>query len=221
MYPKMNNKNTIIELQYLPCVDYFLQMLIADNVCIDIHEHYQKQTFRNRATILTSQGKLDLSIPIRKYAPKTPTKDILIDHSQRWAVIHWRTLATAYRKSPFFEYYADTLEKIYTEKTDFLADFNKKLLTFCLNALKIKTNYFFSEKYFDTKTTNEFLLENPISSLETMIFTDFRGKIGSNKSVLFPQKEYLQVFGNAFEKNLSVVDLLFCEGIITQPPKEE
>ncbi len=206
----------------------------ADNVCIDVFEYYQKQTYRNRATILTSQGRQDMSVPVRKYAPQTPFKDILIDNTQRWASIHFRTLVTAYRKSPFFEYYADTLEKIYEEKTDFLADFNKKLLTFCLNILKIKTNYFFSEKYFDINNfkENNQITENNVN--EAIIYEDFRDKIGTNILSDFPQKEYLQVFGNGFEKetftnqnlenqnikpnvfqkNLSIIDLIFCEGKI-------
>ncbi len=204
----------ILELQYLPCVDYFLHFQQADNVCIDLHEHYQKQTFRNRASIMTAQGRFDMSIPVRKYKPKTSTSDILIDHSQRWAVVHWRTLVSAYRKSPFFEYYADNLEKIYVEKTDFLADFNKKLLTFCLNALKIKTSYFFSEKYFDTQNFSETIIENTPHSPQSIIYTDLRNKLASNLLPILPQTPYLQVFGNGFEKNLSVVDLLFCEGRI-------
>ena len=54
-------------------------------------------------------------------------KDIRISDHGNWRHLHWNALETAYRNSPFFEYYADDFLPFYTQKWDFLFDFNEAI----------------------------------------------------------------------------------------------
>ncbi|TAF98854.1 MAG: hypothetical protein EAZ44_10930, partial [Cytophagia bacterium] len=105
-------KNCIIDLHYLPCIAYFETIQSHPKIIIDIGENYQKQTYRNRCKILTSQGEHTLSIPIIHQAIKMPLKEVKIDHQQKWQRTHWRTMVTNYAKSPFFMYYEHYFFKI-------------------------------------------------------------------------------------------------------------
>ena len=65
-----------------------------------------KQSFRNRCVIASPNGPLNLVIPVIRNT-KNKIKDVQIDHSQQWIKIHWKSLESAYRSSPYFEYYED------------------------------------------------------------------------------------------------------------------
>ena len=94
----------IIDLQYLPQPGYIALLLTEPELEIDKYEHYVKQSFRNRCRIMTANGIDELSIPVLGGRKKIITKDIRIDHSQKWLNRNWRAIQSAYGKAPFFEY---------------------------------------------------------------------------------------------------------------------
>lgn len=58
---------------YLAPVEYYSKLLNYDKIFIEQHDHYMKQTYRNRCTIAGPEGELALSIPIVKpEEPKCP-----------------------------------------------------------------------------------------------------------------------------------------------------
>lgn len=191
----------IIDLQYFPCLAYFCELLKTKNCVIDIFEYYEKQSYRNRCKILTANKIQSLSVPI-KHQEKKPFKDVKIDYHESWVNVHWRSIEAAYRKAPFFQFYADTFRDILYKKPVFLADLNINILTACLRYLCIQTNLEYSQKYIEVEECRE--------------LKDLRSKIHPKKENLIRQyyqpKPYQQVFGNKFEANLSILDLLFCEG---------
>ena len=191
----------IIELQYLPRPEYFALLIQEPDIEIDKHEYFVKQTFRNRCQILTANGVDDLTIPVLGSGKKILAKDIKIDHSQKWLNRHWRAIQSAYGKAPFFEYYADELRIIYDRKHEYLFDLSYELLTQCLDFLGFEIDVSFTYGYEDLKNQPENDLRSVISP-----------KSNSNLSIPYNQINYQQVFGNNFVNNLSVIDLIFCEG---------
>jgi WbqC-like protein family len=191
----------LIEPHYLPSLEYFCVLLPLDKIVLEQHEHYVKQSFRNRCHINTTQGRVMLVVPLTQKHGKVQLKDIRIDNSLKWQNNHWRTIQSAYARSPFFEHYRDELNKILFGNDTYLFDLDRNLLSFCLRNLGL-------EKAISETVAYEKEPNSEISDLRSQITSK---KPPSDRSFYQP-RPYHQVFGNAFAGNLSVIDLLFCEG---------
>jgi len=196
----MIEKGAVLPLFYLPPVEYFTEMTIYNpDFIIDKHEHFPKQTYRNRANIYSPDGILTLVVPVVKGSKvHTPIKDVKISYDFRWQRLHWMSLQGCYRRSAYFEYYEDELAIFYEMKEQFLFDYNERLLHLLLKLLKIKASLKFTSAY-----------EEAYLNLK-----DFRRSFSSKKQSEYPQKPYYQLFEDrhGFIKNLSIVDLLFNQG---------
>ncbi len=185
---------------YFPNIAHFAIMAQHD-VIWEACANYQKQTFRNRTYICTDRGLFKMTVPIAhigKAHVKQLYKEVKLDTSFLWQRQHWRTLQTAYRTSPFFEYYEDDIAPMFEKKYEFLLDFNLKTIEMLCGCLQIpmpsEKTYMFEEQCKSGLDARHLIIP----------------KIGLN----LEQKEYVQVFGDkhCFIKNVSVLDLLFNEG---------
>lgn len=196
------NQPLLIELQYLPCLEYFAALYRHEEVVIDRHEHYGKQSYRNRCRILTANKVLSLSIPVKKNHLSKVITDVEIDYTQKWLPQHWNTISSAYGNAPYFEHFAEYFHKILFKKNRFLFDLNFDLLLVILELLQWSK---------DLKTT-EMYHPSPAEGHE-----DLRDRIhpkrAYKKNNLYEPCNYNQVFGKKFEGNLSIIDLLFCQGL--------
>ncbi|MCL2291174.1 MAG: WbqC family protein [Bacteroidetes bacterium] len=183
---------------YLPPIDYLLEMKNADNVFIEAHENYQKQSYRNRATILTGNGLYDLIIPVVRGSEKQ-IKEIQIDNSMPWQRNHWKTIESAYNNSPYFLYYRDFFEPFFQKKRTFLFDFNMELLDLLRKLFAIK-NPIFSTENFD------------INPKDVKDYRDFF--LPKNRTFRPKKIQYQQVFSDRceFVENLACIDYLFAAG---------
>jgi hypothetical protein len=193
-------KSVLIEAQYLPPVAYFSALQSCDEIILERHEHYTKQTFRNRCSINTTQGRADLIVPLTAKHGKVVITDVKIDYAQKWLNNHWRTIQSAYANAPFFEYYRDDLQQVLFKKHTFLFDLNVELLSMCLKWMKWPHVVKESLSY----------QKSPAGMV------DRRSQINPKKTDLlgefFIPSIYTQVFGSSFEENLSIIDLIFCVG---------
>ncbi|TAF00799.1 MAG: hypothetical protein EAZ80_03545 [Runella slithyformis] len=190
-----------IELHYLPNVAFFECCLAHNTLCLEAHEHYQKQSYRNRCHILTANGPQALVVPVLHHQSKMNIKDVKIDYGQKWVNQHWRALVAAYAKAPYFEHFVDYFEQIYNQKPAFLFDLNLELLTVCLKLLQTNPTIRQSEAYETTLQNGHFDARNLIHPKKEL-----------NHNFLGAQRVYKQNFGNDFEANLSILDLLMCQG---------
>lgn len=198
--------NVVFASAYWPNLHYFCYLLHADKVLIEQYDHYSKQSYRNRCEILSANGKLDLSIPVKKTSKKEFTKDIQISYTENWQAKHWRALTSAYKNSPYFEFFEDEIKIFYTTQFDFLLNYNYKQLQTVFKLLKLKK---------EVGLTNSF-------EKDRLEYTDLRETIHPKinfqndsqvKQVL--EKPYYQTFQEKFpfQANLSILDLLFNEGL--------
>lgn len=192
---------------YFGPIDQFAVMAKADAIVFENEDNYQKQTYRNRQYIYGANGKLLLNIPIKHLSTAKQGnnagkhqkyKDVKVENNFHWQRDHWRSIQTAYRTSPFFEYYEDDFAPIYERPVQFLLDFNYRCTELVFSCVSLAIHY--------TKTT-EF-----IAASQTMI--DQRGLIVSKRKNIGNEIPYLQVFEEkyGFLPNLSILDLLFNEG---------
>ncbi|WP_223650513.1 WbqC family protein [Hymenobacter psoromatis] len=199
------------ELHYLPSIAFFQQALADDALLLDAHEHYRKQTYRNRCLVLTAQGPQPLTVPVLDgaRAAKVRTSEMEIDYRQNWRHRHLRTLQTAYGASPYFSYYADYLQDIYAQKPARLWDLNLALLQLLLRCLRWPLPLLVTDAYLPPASLNHSITDSPLDRRDFL----------TPKSALPPpgpdspaQRPYPQVFGTAFVPGLSVLDLLFMQG---------
>ena len=194
-------KKALIELQYLPCLEFFTFIYQLDQLIIECNENFVKQTFRNRTNILNANGETSLTIPVLKSNSKILIRKIEIDNSQNWMKSHWRSIQSSYGKAPYFEYYSEEFRNIFSKKEKYLFDFNWHLLTLCLKNLQINKVIIFTKSY-------EKAPESSILDIRSIIHP----KVEYSTRSYYQPIPYIQLFGNKFVPNLSIIDLLFCEG---------
>lgn len=191
---------TLLHPTYFPNILTFATVLQKE-VIWEVADNYQKQTYRNRCYICTDQGKHLLSIPIKHVGGEEGRQkynDVKLDNSYPWQRQHWRTLETAYRTSPYFEFYEDDLAPLFEKENEFLLDFNLKTIETISDCLQLEIS---TEK---TSTYEKTLVD----------LNDVRFLVNAKKKINFKQKEYTQVFSDRhdFVENTSILDLLFNEG---------
>jgi len=189
----------LIHPNYFPNIHQFTQIIKANNILFEVSDNYQKQTFRNRTYIYGANGKLGLFIPvIHTHKYRELFKDVKISYDSNWMDLHLKSLQSAYRSSPYFEYFEDDFIKLYSEKEKFLADFNIKCIRLISSLLDLDLDYKISGEY--VEKTNDII--------------DLRDLSNARKEKKIDTPKYIQVFESkhGYINNLSILDLIFSEG---------
>ena len=117
----------ILQTTYFGPVQWYQKLKRFDHCLIEQYDSYQKQTYRNRCIIATTNGLQALTVPVEHTDEKALVKDLRISDHNQWRRIHWNALMSAYSESPFFEYYADDIRPFFEKRYDFLVDFNEAI----------------------------------------------------------------------------------------------
>lgn len=184
---------------YFAPISQYAVIYNTDSVVFEFEDNYQKQTYRNRCTIYATNGKLNLNIPVKHLFKENrkKTKDTLVENDIQWQKQHFKSLISAYKSSPFFEFFEDDIAKIFHKKYTYLQDVNIDTHLFITDALQISDLF--------TKTT-EYQVTPAIS--------DHRNLAIAKKGIEIDMERYIQIFDDkhGFIPNLSILDLLFMEG---------
>ena len=186
---------------YLAAVPFYARLYASESIVIDDVAPFVKQTFRNRAVIATENGTQSLTIPVVHDGGKVAMRDVRISEHGNWRHQHWNAIVSAYRKSPFFDYYADDFAHFFEERDGFLMDFNLRLHGVVSELLGLERKVgFLSDEAFDSTGAVDLRRIAEPKALETV-----------DGVALQP---YYQVFAqrNGFISSLSVLDLLFNMG---------
>ncbi len=195
----------LLELHYLPCIQYFSKLAHYPVVYIEQQENYQKGSYRNRCHIAGANGLLRLSVPLRQGKnEQQPISQVEIAFKEPWQARHWAGIQSAYGNAPFFEFYAEPLQGLFQQRPAMLSDLNRALLLRLAELLQLGCEIRFTEQY----------AKKPPAGI-----LDMRNAIHPKKHCRRPDPHfqpigYPQVFleKHGFIPNLSILDLLFCTG---------
>ncbi len=248
----------LLSTAYLGNLQYYSKLLSGE-AYIDLHEHYLKQSYRNRCDILSANGVLSLTVPVHHTGGvATPTCQIRIDYSKRWQHRHWQAIVSSYRGSPYFAHYEEHFAPLYQRRFDLLSELNVTLQQTILQLLdpsgEVATRINYTDEYIHPLTQSDAhphasdctpsrvgtqsdpetkpCIGNPRNPLPPTLgacserastqCTDLRLSLSpkprlSRPDPTFLAPQYYQVFSDRlpFAENLSVIDLLFCEGPAT------
>lgn len=185
----------ILPTSYFPSILQYSMQIKGKTFLVEAKENFIKQSYRSRCEIYGANGKLTLVVPVKKWRNHAKTEEIEVSFDVNWQNIHWKGIESAYRTSPYFEFYEDEIKPLfYLPETNLLRRNNiiiKELNSIINNEQQIEL-------------TEEYLPQKP----------DYRILIHPNKNLLVQAidfKPYIQVFEDkgGFIPNLSILDLIF------------
>lgn len=187
----------LLPITYFGNIEYYWHLAQNSKVGIDLEESYQKQTYRNRCTILGANGPLDLSVPVeRPFGKQSKSRDVLISNAENWRQVQWKSLESSYNRTPYFEFYADKIKAILFNNHQYLYQLNLSLMHHLIEKIGLA-------------------VEIDLVGKGSVDYTsDYRENFSPKKNSTFSSYPYLQTFTDrfGFSNNLSILDLLFNEG---------
>ena len=90
----------LLSTTYFGPVQWYQKLYRSDEAIIEACENFQKQTFRNRCIIATTQGVQALTIPVTRGNDST-IRDVRISDHGNWRHLHWNALQSAYGEESF------------------------------------------------------------------------------------------------------------------------
>ena len=200
----LNSPLVLLSTAYFAPIQYYSKLVRYEQVIIERCEHYNKQSWRNRCSIYSANGLLDLVLPVVKTNhPKVSITEVEISYDTLWQKQHFKAIESAYRRSPFYEYYIDDLTPFFDCRHRYLYEFNLLIMRTVCDLIKIPFHVQESVDY--------------IRHSEEI--TDLRNSLHpkvdqQHADPDFVSPHYTQVFADrwGFKSNLSILDLLFHTG---------
>lgn len=211
-------QSVLLSTSYLAPISYYACLMHAPQVFVEQHEHYHKQTYRNRCRIVAANGVMDLSIPVVT-CNNQDIRKVEIDYSKPWQRQHWLSLEAAYRSTPFFEYYEDDLKPFYQQQDiKYLFDFNASLQQVICDLIDLHPQTILTQDFVTPEAAGFCSSDVCLDLREAAVALDLREAIHPKRNLPqmlhYHSQKYTQVFEQqlGFVADMSIVDLLFNMG---------
>lgn len=194
----------LLSTAYFGPVQWYQKLYRFDRVLVDIHETFQKQTYRNRCHIAAAQGVQTLTVPVEHQGGNSPTASVRISDHGNWRHQHWQAVSSAYGDSPFFEYYEDDLRPFFfSNNWERLVDFNRDICQTICHLIDFQPT---------VESTQHYMTAADLQEMGGNT-ADFRRAIRPkhpDDDLAFTPLPYWQVFSqrHGFLPNMSILDLL-------------
>lgn len=197
----MDGPKAVFSSRYAGSVDYYAAMLHFGSVAIDYGEHYDKRNKHlNRMDIVGTNGLQSLSASLVKPNSQMRVEEVELSGHGNWRHNHWGALFSAYGRTPYFDYFADDLKRIYSDESILtIASLNEAIHCAVVDFLDLPLeSYHFPGD----------------SSHEALNWADLRDSKLKDSINGYGCKEYYQIWQpkHGFQPSLSILDLLFNMG---------
>lgn len=192
----------ILPAFYFGSVEHYRLLAQRGKVIIDIGEHYVRQSYRTRTSIVGPNGKQDLVVHIEHgQGRKMPMRDVRLCYDETWPQQHLHAIRSAYGKAPWTIHYIDEIEMVLLARYERLVDLDLASMRLCMKWLALKAEVVISANY--------------VEGTDDLI--DLRSSFHPKKplpAAIAPAGPYPQVFSDrhGFVGRMSVLDLLFNTG---------
>lgn len=183
---------------YFGSVEHYRLLSQHQRVIIDLGEHYERQSYRTRTSIIGPNGKQDLVVQIaRKSGEKMPMRSVGLSYVETWPQQHVHAIRSAYGNTPWFIHYIDEIEAVVLKKYDRLADLQLATIDLSMKWSGLTTEVLVSDNY--------------IEKLDGL--ADLRIAFHPKRSLpseVPPVPPYTQVFADrhGFVPRMSIIDLV-------------
>jgi hypothetical protein len=189
---------TVFPICYFPPIPWFAALIREEKVFLEVTQHYRKQHFTNRMRVRIANRVMPLVVPLQRSGSSTPIREKRIANDENWQRVHWLTLESGYRSSPYFEFYEDRFRPFFEKPYSFIADLNEGVLEVLFDILSLSPELTLTTEFLDS----------------TYYEKDYRQAFHASGKLLPPSFHvipYTQVF-DGFEAGLSIFDLICNEG---------
>jgi hypothetical protein len=138
----------VLSAFYFGSVEHYRLLAQHPKVIIDVGEHYERQSYRTRTSIVGPNGKQDLTVQIaRRSGEKMPMHTVGLSYIETWPQQHVHAIRSAYGNTPWFIHYIDAIEEVVLKKYDRLVDLDLATMRLGLKWLGLRTEVVVSEEY--------------------------------------------------------------------------
>lgn len=170
---------------------YAAMLRSGGRIAFDLSESFDKKNkLLNRMDIVGTNGLQMLSVPLAKPHRQLTVGEVELSEHANWRHNHWGALFSAYGRTPYFDYIADDLHRLY---------FDMSLRT--IAAFDVALHRLVAD-----------FLDLPIKEVPAEECTeDWRDSVAGERISALPVKSYEQIWENknGFQPGLSILDLLF------------
>lgn len=192
----------ILSAFYFGTVEHYRLITGSSRILIDAGEHYERQSYRTRTSIIGPNGKQDLVVTIdRRSGEKMPMHTVGLSYAEPWNLQHVQAIRSAYGQTPWFIHYMPDVEELLLKRYDKLIDLDLATMRMVMKWLRLPTEVSVQGTFVEDLTG----------------LSDFRNALHPKKPLpasIKASSPYTQVFADrhGFAGRLSIVDLVMNAG---------
>jgi hypothetical protein len=215
----------ILSAFYFGTVEHYRLLSMHAKVIIDTGEHYERQSYRTRTSIVGPNGVQDLVLPIdRRSGEKMPMHTVGLSYVETWPQQHVHAIRSAYGNTPWFIHFIDEIEAVVLRKYDRLVDLDLATMRLGMKWLGIGTEIKVSEEYVVPSVLSDVLCDPPANMVGRIGHKTSDNKQLDLRTTFHPKKKlppeisaashYPQIFADrhGYRPRMSVIDLVCNSG---------
>lgn len=187
---------------YFGSVEHYALIARSGRIVIDLGEHYARQSYRTRTTIMGANGPQHLQVHIsRRSGERMPMGSVGLSYVEAWPSQHVHALRSAYGQTPWFIHYIGDLEEVLLRRYARLADLDLATMRLALGWLGLRPAITVAQTYVEAGT----IAAEGLQDLRTVLHP--KRALPAGMPVVHP---YTQVFADrhGFHPRMSIIDLV-------------